>query len=55
MRMYLFSLGAGVMVGVIYSLIDVSSPAPSVVARSSDPVCRTINEAGRATKREART
>jgi XapX domain-containing protein len=32
MRMYLFSLGAGVMVGVIYSLIDVRSPAPPLVA-----------------------
>jgi XapX domain-containing protein len=32
MRMYLLSLGAGVMVGVIYSLIDVRSPAPPLVA-----------------------
>jgi XapX domain-containing protein len=32
MRMYLFSFGAGVMVGVIYSLIDVRSPAPPLVA-----------------------
>ena len=32
MRMYLFSLGAGVMVGVIYSVIDVRSPAPPLVA-----------------------
>jgi len=32
MRMYLFSLGAGVMVGVIYSLMDVRSPAPPLVA-----------------------
>ena len=32
MRLYLFSLGAGVMVGVIYSLIDVRSPAPPLVA-----------------------
>jgi XapX domain-containing protein len=32
MRIYLFSLGAGVMVGVIYSLIDIRSPAPPLVA-----------------------
>jgi XapX domain-containing protein len=32
MRMYLLSLGAGLMVGVIYSLIDVRSPAPPLVA-----------------------
>jgi len=32
MKVYLFSLGAGVMVGVIYSLIDVSSPAPPLIA-----------------------
>ncbi len=32
MRMYLFSLGAGLMVGVIYSLINVRSPAPPLVA-----------------------
>ena len=32
MRMYLLSLGAGVMVGVFYSLIDVRSPAPPLVA-----------------------
>jgi XapX domain-containing protein len=30
--MYLFSLCAGVMVGVIYSLIEVRSPAPPLVA-----------------------
>jgi XapX domain-containing protein len=32
MRIYLFSLGAGAMVGVIYSLIDIRSPAPPLVA-----------------------
>ena len=32
MKLYLFSLGAGVMVGIFYSLIAVRSPAPPVVA-----------------------
>ena len=32
MRAYLLSLGAGVLVGVVYSLIGVRSPAPPVVA-----------------------
>ncbi|MGO8126763.1 DUF1427 family protein, partial [Rhizobium ruizarguesonis] len=32
MKLYLLSLGAGLMVGVIYSLINVRSPAPPVVA-----------------------
>jgi XapX domain-containing protein len=32
MKIYLFSLGAGILVGVIYSLLDVRSPAPPVVA-----------------------
>jgi XapX domain-containing protein len=32
MKMYLYSLGAGVLVGVIYSLISVRSPAPPLVA-----------------------
>jgi XapX domain-containing protein len=32
MKVYLFSLGAGVLVGVIYSLINVRSPAPPLVA-----------------------
>jgi XapX domain-containing protein len=32
MRVYLLSLGAGVLVGVVYSLIGVRSPAPPVVA-----------------------
>ena len=32
MRLYLASFGAGMLVGVIYSLINVRSPAPPVVA-----------------------
>ena len=32
MRLYLLSLGAGVLVGVVYSLLGVRSPAPPVVA-----------------------
>jgi XapX domain-containing protein len=32
MKMYLMSLGAGVLVGVAYSLLGVRSPAPPVVA-----------------------
>lgn len=32
MRMYLLSAGAGVLVGVIYSLLQVRSPAPPLVA-----------------------
>lgn len=32
MKIYLLSLGAGVLVGVIYGLINVRSPAPPVVA-----------------------
>jgi XapX domain-containing protein len=32
MRIYLWSLGAGLLVGVIYSLLNVRSPAPPVVA-----------------------
>jgi XapX domain-containing protein len=32
MRLYLVSLSAGMLVGVIYSLINVRSPAPPVVA-----------------------
>jgi XapX domain-containing protein len=32
MRLYLISLGAGLLVGVIYSLLNVRSPAPPVVA-----------------------
>jgi len=32
MRAYLLSLGAGVLVGIVYSLLNVRSPAPPVVA-----------------------
>ncbi|MGV6873762.1 XapX domain-containing protein [Pseudochelatococcus sp. B33] len=32
MKMYLLSLGAGLLVGVVYSLLGVRSPAPPVVA-----------------------
>lgn len=32
MKLYLLSFGAGVLVGVIYSLINVRSPAPPVIA-----------------------
>jgi XapX domain-containing protein len=32
MKLYLLSLGAGLLVGVIYSLINVRSPAPPIVA-----------------------
>jgi XapX domain-containing protein len=32
MKIYLMSLGAGMLVGVIYSLLNVRSPAPPVVA-----------------------
>ncbi|AMJ61007.1 DUF1427 family protein [Bosea sp. PAMC 26642] len=32
MKMYMLSLGAGLLVGVIYALINVRSPAPPVVA-----------------------
>jgi XapX domain-containing protein len=32
MKIYLVSLGAGVLVGVLYSLLNVRSPAPPVVA-----------------------
>lgn len=32
MKIYLFSLGAGLLVGIIYSLLNVRSPAPPVVA-----------------------
>ena len=31
MKVYLLSLGAGLLVGVIYSLLNVRSPAPPVV------------------------
>jgi len=32
MKLYLLSLGAGMLVGVIYSLLNVRSPAPPLVA-----------------------
>jgi XapX domain-containing protein len=32
MRIYLLSLGAGLLVGVVYSLLGVRSPAPPIVA-----------------------
>jgi XapX domain-containing protein len=32
MKMYVISLGTGVLVGIIYSLLDVRSPAPPLVA-----------------------
>ena len=32
MRTYLLSLGAGLLVGVVYCLLNVRSPAPPVVA-----------------------
>ena len=32
MKLYLLSLGAGLLVGIIYSLLNVRSPAPPVVA-----------------------
>jgi len=32
MKPYLFSLAAGLLVGVIYSLVHVRSPAPPVIA-----------------------
>ncbi|WP_019280122.1 XapX domain-containing protein [Rhizobium grahamii] len=32
MRLYLMSLAAGLLVGVVYSLLNVRSPAPPVIA-----------------------
>jgi len=32
MKLYLLSLGAGLLVGVFYSLVNIRSPAPPVVA-----------------------
>ncbi len=32
MKLYIFSLGAGVLVGIIYNLLSVRSPAPPLVA-----------------------
>lgn len=32
MKIYLMSLGAGILVGVVYSLLNVRSPAPPIIA-----------------------
>ena len=32
MKIYLVSLGAGLLVGIVYSLLGVRSPAPPIVA-----------------------
>lgn len=32
MKLYLMSLGAGLLVGVVYGLLNVRSPAPPVIA-----------------------
>jgi XapX domain-containing protein len=32
MRIYLFSVAAGILVGIVYGLLNVRSPAPPVVA-----------------------
>lgn len=32
MKIYLLSLGAGLLVGVVYALLNVRSPAPPIVA-----------------------
>lgn len=32
MKVYLLSLGAGILVGVVYGLLNVRSPAPPVIA-----------------------
>ncbi len=32
MKLYLISIGAGLLVGIVYSLLNVRSPAPPVVA-----------------------
>jgi XapX domain-containing protein len=32
MRIYLLSAGAGILVGIVYSLLNVRSPAPPLVA-----------------------
>jgi XapX domain-containing protein len=32
MKLYLFSLGAGLLVGVVYGVLNVRSPAPPIVA-----------------------
>lgn len=32
MKLYIFSLGAGLLVGIVYSLLSVRSPAPPLIA-----------------------
>lgn len=32
MKLYVFSLGAGLLVGIVYSLLSVRSPAPPLIA-----------------------
>jgi XapX domain-containing protein len=32
MKMYVISLGAGLLVGIVYSLLNVRSPAPPLIA-----------------------
>ncbi len=32
MKLYLISVGAGLLVGIVYSLLNVRSPAPPVIA-----------------------
>ena len=32
MRVYIYSLGAGLLVGIVYSILHVRSPAPPMVA-----------------------
>ncbi|SFG49572.1 XapX domain-containing protein [Novosphingobium sp. CF614] len=32
MKLYLLSLGAGLLVGIVYSLLGVRSPAPPIIA-----------------------
>ncbi|MQW90383.1 XapX domain-containing protein [Sinorhizobium saheli] len=32
MKIYLLSLGAGLLVGIVYSLLNVRSPAPPIIA-----------------------
>ena len=32
MKLYLLSLGAGLLVGIVYSMLGVRSPAPPIIA-----------------------
>jgi XapX domain-containing protein len=41
MKAYLPSLGAGVLVGVVYSLLGVRSPAPPVILAVKIPEIRS--------------